>query len=84
MIGERAAKKAKTVLLGGKLMATVFWDSQGIFLIDYLDEGKKHNKSLLHNTIRPIGKRTKTKATKIGTQKSVLSFLCPYWSNQPT
>ena len=38
--GERAPKKAKTVLSAGKVMATVFWDSQGVIYIDYLEKGK--------------------------------------------
>lgn len=38
--GKRAPKKAKTVLSAGKLMATVFWDSQGVIYIDYLEKGK--------------------------------------------
>lgn len=38
--GERAPKKAKTVLSAGKVMATVFWDSEGIIMIDYLAKGK--------------------------------------------
>ncbi|CAK9827513.1 Histone-lysine N-methyltransferase SETMAR [Anthophora retusa] len=40
MSGESAPKKAKTVLSAGKVMATVFWDSQGIILIDYLQKSK--------------------------------------------
>lgn len=36
--GESAPKKAKTVPSAGKVMATVFWDSQGIILIDYLEK----------------------------------------------
>lgn len=38
--GERAPKKAKTVKSAGKVMATVFWDAQGIIFIDYLQKGK--------------------------------------------
>lgn len=38
--GERAPKKAKTVKSAGKVMATVFWDSQGVIFIDYLEKGK--------------------------------------------
>jgi len=34
MFGESALIKAKTVLSAGKVIATVFWDSQGIILID--------------------------------------------------
>jgi len=37
--GESAPKKAKTVYSAGKIMATVFWDSQEIILIDYLEKG---------------------------------------------
>ena len=38
--GEHAPKKAKTVLSTGKVMATVFWDSQGVIYINYLEKGK--------------------------------------------
>ena len=38
--GETAPKKAKTVFSAGKVMATVFWDSRGVILIDYLQKGK--------------------------------------------
>ena len=38
--GESAPKKAKTVPSAGKVMATIFWDSHGIILIDYLQKGK--------------------------------------------
>ncbi|XP_026828418.1 histone-lysine N-methyltransferase SETMAR-like [Ooceraea biroi] len=38
--GESAPKKAKIVPSAGKVMATVFWDSQGIILIDYMEKGK--------------------------------------------
>ena len=38
--GESAPKKVKTVPLAGTVMATIFWDSHGIILIDYLQKGK--------------------------------------------
>ena len=34
------AEKAKTVPSAGKVMSTIFWDSYGITLIDYLQKGK--------------------------------------------
>ena len=34
------SKKSKTVFSGGKVMATVFWNSHGVILIDYLQKGK--------------------------------------------
>jgi len=39
-LGEPAPKKAKTFLSAGKVMATLFWDSQGVIYIDYLEKGK--------------------------------------------
>jgi histone-lysine N-methyltransferase SETMAR len=38
--GESAPKKAKMVPSAGKVMPTVFWDSQAIILIIYLEKGK--------------------------------------------
>ena len=35
--GKCAPKKAKTVPSAGKVMATVFWNSQGIIFADYLE-----------------------------------------------
>ena len=33
-------KKAKAIPLARKVMATVFWDSKGIILVDYLENEK--------------------------------------------
>jgi len=38
--GERAPKNAKSVPSPGKVMATIFWDSQGVIYIDYLEKCK--------------------------------------------
>lgn len=38
--GESAPKKARTAPSAGKVMASVFWDSKGIILIDYLEKGR--------------------------------------------
>ena len=38
--GESAPKKAKTVPSTGKVMATIYWESHGIILMDYLQKGK--------------------------------------------
>ena len=37
---ESAPQKTKTVPSAGNVMATIFWDSHGIILIDYLQKGK--------------------------------------------
>ena len=38
--GESGPKKAKTVPSAGKVMATNFWDSKGIILMDFLQKGR--------------------------------------------
>lgn len=45
--GECGPKKAKTVLLAKKVMATVFWNSQGVVYIDYLEKYKRVTLHLL-------------------------------------
>lgn len=41
--GERPPKKFKVEKSASKLMATVFWDSEGVLLIDYLPKGTTMN-----------------------------------------
>ena len=38
--GGTGSKKSKNCFSAGKVMATVFWDSHGVILIDYLQKGK--------------------------------------------
>ena len=38
--GEKAPIKPKMVRSAGKVMATVFFDAQGVILVDYLEQGK--------------------------------------------
>ncbi|GBP68762.1 Histone-lysine N-methyltransferase SETMAR [Eumeta japonica] len=41
--GERPPKKFKVKKSASKLMATIFWDSEGVLLIDYLPKGTTMN-----------------------------------------
>ncbi|GBP54872.1 Histone-lysine N-methyltransferase SETMAR [Eumeta japonica] len=41
--GERPPKKFKVPKSASKLMATIFWDSEGVLLIDYLPKGTTMN-----------------------------------------
>ena len=36
-------KKFRRVHSAGKMMASVFWDSQGVIVIDYLEQGRTIN-----------------------------------------
>jgi len=38
--GESAPKKAKTVPSAGKIMATIFRDTNGVILVDFLEKGR--------------------------------------------
>jgi hypothetical protein len=41
--GCSAPKKTRSVPSPGKIMASVFWDAEGILFIDYLEKGKTIN-----------------------------------------
>ena len=38
-LGSLIFNEAKTVMSVGKVMASIFWDAQGVLLVDYLDKG---------------------------------------------
>ena len=38
--GESAPKRPKTQQLAGKVMASMFWDANGVIFIDYLEKGR--------------------------------------------
>ena len=41
--GESHPKRSKTQTSAGKVLASVFWDAQGILFIDYLEKGRTIN-----------------------------------------
>jgi len=50
--GSSAPKKCKTKAPAGKVMPTVFWDSEGIVLTDFLGKGATVNSEIYNETIR--------------------------------
>jgi hypothetical protein len=40
-------KKTRSVSSAGKVMASAFWDAEGILFVDYLEKGKKNNQGIL-------------------------------------
>ena len=48
--GSPPPKKGKRVSSAGKVMASVFWDSQGVIMIDYLEQGRKQGRILCSRT----------------------------------
>jgi len=69
--GEPAPKKAKTVPSAGKVMATVFLDSEGVIYIDYI-EGKNGHRAVLCRIIGPIRRRIAENTAPFGEEKSAL------------
>ena len=47
--GESRPKGPKTQTSTGKVLASVFWDAQGILFIDYLDKRKNHQERILYS-----------------------------------
>lgn len=47
--GDSDPKKAKTVLSTGKMIDSVFWDSQGNIMIVYLEKGEAILKSIMRH-----------------------------------
>ena len=54
-------KKAKTVLSAGKVMASVFWDADGILLIDYLQKGQSINGTYYASLLTQLREKIKIK-----------------------
>lgn len=62
--GQPPPLKAKVFPSAGKVMATVFWDTEGIVLIDYLPKGQtitsEYYASLLTNDVRNALRRKRS------------------------
>ena len=41
--GSSTHKKFKSVHSARKVMASIFWDSQGVIMIDYIEQGRTIN-----------------------------------------
>ena len=47
-------KKFKAQKFAGKIMATVFWDSQGVILVDFFSKGETTNSEVYIETLRKL------------------------------
>ena len=59
--GSPPPKKAKTVPSAGKVMASVFWDADGILLINYLQKGQKINGTYYASLLTQLREKIKFK-----------------------
>jgi len=47
-------KKFKATLFAGKVMATVFWDAEGVILVDIIPCGQTINSDLYIQTLKTL------------------------------
>ncbi|UYV77657.1 hypothetical protein LAZ67_15001833 [Cordylochernes scorpioides] len=55
------AKKAKTVPTAGKVMVSVFWDSEGVLLLDFLNKGQTITGDYYANLVKQLREAIKEK-----------------------
>ena len=67
--GSSPPKKFKRVCSVGKVMASIFWDCQGIIMVDYLEEGRAINGDYYAEVLRrlrqEIVKKRRGKLTRV-------------------
>jgi DNA-binding Xre family transcriptional regulator len=67
-----APKKTRSVPSAGKIMASVFWDAEGILFIDYLEHGKTVTGEYYSNLLTRLD--GKIHETRRGLQKKIIIF----------
>lgn len=70
--GSPPPKKAKTQFSGGKVMATVFWDAEGILLIEYMPKGTTITGNVYKDTIKNLKAAIHEKRPHNYAQKTLL------------
>jgi hypothetical protein len=59
--GCSAPKKTRSVSSAGKVMASVFWDAEGILFIDYLEKGKTITGEYYSNLLTRLDEKNREK-----------------------
>ncbi|UYV80508.1 hypothetical protein LAZ67_19000385 [Cordylochernes scorpioides] len=59
--GSPPPKKAKTVPSAGKVMVSVFWDSEGVILLDFLNKGQTITGNYYANLVKQLREDIKKK-----------------------
>jgi histone-lysine N-methyltransferase SETMAR len=77
--GCSASKKPRSVPSAGKVVASVFWDAEGILFIDYLENGKTITGEYYSNLLTRLDEKIREKMP--GLQKKKIVF---HQDNAPT
>jgi len=72
-VGCSASKKISSVPSAGKVMASVFWDAEGISFIDYLEKSKTITRKYYCNLLTRLDEKIREK--RPGLQKKKSSFI---------
>ena len=56
--GPPLPMKFKRVHSAGKVMASIFWDSQGVIMIDYLEQGYTENGAYYAGELRRLARKS--------------------------
>jgi histone-lysine N-methyltransferase SETMAR len=70
--GCSALKKTRSVPSAGKVMASVFWDAEGVLFIDCLEKGKTITREYYSNLLTRLDKKIHEKSP--GLQKKKIIF----------
>ena len=65
--------KSKRVHSAGKVMVPIFWDSQGVILIDYIGQGRTTNGAYYAGKLRGLRQNRKKEARKTDLRCSSLA-----------
>jgi hypothetical protein len=71
--GCPAPNKTRSVPSAGNVMASVFWDAEGVVFIDYLEKGKTITREYYSNLLTKLDEKIHEK--RPGLQKKKLSFI---------
>jgi histone-lysine N-methyltransferase SETMAR len=71
--GCSAPKKTRSVPSAGKSMASVFWDAEGILIIDYFENGKTITGKYYYNILTRLDKKIREKRAGLQKKKNHLS-----------
>jgi hypothetical protein len=71
--GCPAPKKTRSVPSAGRVMASVFWDAEGILFIDYLERGKTITREYYANLLTRLDEKIREK--RPGLQKKTIIII---------
>jgi histone-lysine N-methyltransferase SETMAR len=71
--GCSVPKKIRSVPSAGKVMASVFWDAEGILFTDYLEKGKTITGEYYSNLLTRLDKKNSWEKTRFAKEKNHLS-----------